>query len=173
MQSTLEDIEMSAVHGAQVFGPEHSQALESLRAAQIGLAQAWGRSEEGLDGGDDQTPGLGKLGSEGKSMLDGTGTIGDDSTSRSRAASDSGRPASSVQAGAEQAGHKLEEETEADIAYARKRREDNDRYFQKVNKGVLDVVARLDDVAKAMMSVEMETREIWDDNASAVTSPKE
>ncbi|WP_248790891.1 hypothetical protein, partial [Escherichia coli] len=44
----------------------------------------------------------------------------------------------------------LEEETERDIQLARKRREANDRYFEQVNRGVLDVVSKLDEVAGAM-----------------------
>jgi len=60
----------------------------------------------------------------------------------------------------------LEEETEMDVALARKRREANDKYFQRVNKGVLDVVAKLEEVAKAMKGVEMESREIWGDRDS-------
>jgi len=36
-----------------------------------------------------------------------------------------------------------------------------DRYFQRVNAGVLDVVAKLEEVAKAMKGVEIESREIW------------
>ncbi len=67
-------------------------------------------------------------------------------------------------------GSKLEADTEADIAYAKKRREDNDRYFQKVNRGVLDVVAKLEDVAADMKSVELETRDIWSETESTGTS---
>ena len=63
--------------------------------------------------------------------------------------------------------NELEEETEHDILLAKKRREANDRYFQKVNAGVLDVVAKLEEVAKAMKGVEMESREIWGEPNSA------
>src|SRR5277367_4262992 len=45
MQSTLEEVELSAVNGTHVFGAEHNKALEELRTAQIALAQAWARSE--------------------------------------------------------------------------------------------------------------------------------
>ena len=45
---------------------------------------------------------------------------------------------------------------------ARRRREANDRYFEQVNRGVVDVVGRLDVVAGAMRRVEKESREIWD-----------
>ena len=56
---------------------------------------------------------------------------------------------------------KLEEETEKDIELSRRRREENDRYFEKVNKGVQEVVVRLEEVAKAMRGVENESNEIW------------
>ena len=58
-------------------------------------------------------------------------------------------------------GKSLETETEKDIEMSRKRREANDRYFEKVNKGVLEVVNRLEEVAKAMKGVESESKEIW------------
>ena len=57
----------------------------------------------------------------------------------------------------------LDEETERDIVLARERREANDRYFDRVNSGVLDVVAKLDEVAQAMRSVERESKDIWND----------
>lgn len=49
------------------------------------------------------------------------------------------------------------------IIMCRKRREANDRYFQRVNQGVLDVVAKLEEVATAMRAVELESKEIWGD----------
>lgn len=169
MQSTLEEVELSAVNGTHVFGPEHSKALEELRAAQIGLAQAWARSEadDAVETADKESKGLGSrlgggmLGSEGRSALDTLGTEGKGST----AASGSQR-AGSI-AGAERMGSKLVEETEADILLARRRREANDRYFQRVNGGVLDVVAKLEEVASAMRAVEQESRDIWGETDSA------
>lgn len=160
MQSTLEEVELSAVNGTHVFGPEHAKALEELRAAQIGLAQAWARSEADDAGETAGSGGKGFAGSEGKSALD---TVG---------STVSGRPGSSSGIGAagERMGSKLEEETESDILLARRRREANDRYFQKVNGGVLDVVAKLEDVAAAMRAVEQESRDIWGENESAATS---
>ncbi|KAK0634728.1 hypothetical protein B0T17DRAFT_514159 [Bombardia bombarda] len=58
---------------------------------------------------------------------------------------------------------RLEEEPDVDILLARKRREANDRYFQRVNQGVLDVVAKLEEVATAMRAVEQESKDIWGD----------
>ena len=49
-------------------------------------------------------------------------------------------------------------------------REANDKYFQRVNEGVLDVVAKLEEVASAMKAVEQESRDIWGETESARTS---
>src|SRR5204862_3686372 len=67
----------------------------------------------------------------------------------------------------------LDEETEKDILLARKRREANDRYFNRVSSGVLDVVAKLEEVALAMRAVERESKEIWSgvENADSGTMP--
>lgn len=51
MQATLADVEVSAFHSTHVFGQAHAIALEELRAAQIQLAQAWGR-DVGIDAED-------------------------------------------------------------------------------------------------------------------------
>jgi len=170
MQITLEEVELSAVNGTHVFGPEHSEALEGLRTAQIALAQAWARSEadEAVEVADKESKvarSTGLLVSEGKSVPDGTDGAG----AKSTAHSSSDRPGSS-RLGAEKNGSKLEEETEADILLARKRREANDRYFQRVNGGVLEVVAKLEEVAAAMRAVEQESRDIWGENESIAAS---
>ncbi|PBP19490.1 hypothetical protein BUE80_DR009718 [Diplocarpon rosae] len=169
MQNTLEEVELNAVSGTHVFGAEHSKALEELRAAQIELAQAWVRSEadeaiETTDKGSKPLGGKGLAsGSEARSALD---TVG------STVPSASGRPGSSgiVTGTARSMGSHMEEETEADILLARKRREANDRYFQRVNDGVLEVVAKLEHVASAMKAVERESRDIWGENDSTRTS---
>lgn len=175
MQSTLEEVELSAANGTHVFGPEHSKALEELSAAQIGLAQAWARSvaDDAVESADKESKVMGSravggiLGSEGKSALD---TLGTDGAKGSTIASGSGRPGSSGVAVPERMGSKLEEDTEADILLARRRREANDKYFQRVNGGVLDVVAKLEEVAVAMRAVEQESRDIWGENESDATS---
>jgi hypothetical protein len=165
MQGTLEEVELSAVNGTHVFGPEHGKALDELRSAQIGLAQAWARSEadEVVEGTDRESKAkVLALGSEGKSVLD---TVGSTVAGSVRPGSSSGGIG-----GAERRGSTLEEETEADVLLARKRREANDRYFQRVNAGVLDVVAKLEEVAAAMRAVEQESRDIWGESESAATS---
>ena len=142
MQATLAEVELSAARGTQFFGPEHSSALEELRASQIALAQAWARSEAdeivdqpGENDDDGATGGT----SSGEDKRDGTGP---------------GR----------------EDETEGDILLARKRREANDKYFWRVHQGVLDVVGKLEEVAAAMGKVEKESREIWSESESMDTT---
>jgi septum formation topological specificity factor MinE len=151
MQNTLEDVELSATSGTHVFGPNHSKALEDLRTAQIALAQAWAKSEaeEELQASSNAKKGQDTpmntadvLASDRQAKFDGL------RTSTERSATD-GKT-------------QIEEETENDIALARERREANDKYFQRVNKGVVDVVQKLEEVALAMKGVEMESKEIWE-----------
>ncbi|KAH6620919.1 hypothetical protein B0J18DRAFT_491267 [Chaetomium sp. MPI-SDFR-AT-0129] len=196
MQATLEAVELtangtgsnsknnsgSAGGGAtttvnSVFSPDHERKLDELRAAQIALAQAWARSEAdeamettGNGGGDGLGFGLGAGAggiSEGKSVATDAGAGG---MGKSTAGTGSARPGSSgfATAGAGGQGKNMEEETEVDLLLARKRREANDRYFQRVNQGVLDVVAKLEDVAIAMRAVEQESKELWGDETESV-----
>lgn len=165
MQSTLEEVELSAVNGNHVFGPQHSKALEGLRIAQIELAQAWARSEadEAVDATDKEGKAFSAArGNQGRSLLDTVAPEGGKASTAkgSTAASGNGVP------GVERFGSSMKEETEADILLARKRREANDRYFQRVNSGVLDVVAKLEEVANAMKAVEQESRDIWGETES-------
>lgn len=161
MQNTLEEVELSASGGASAFSAEHARALDELRKAQIALAQAWTRSEAEDDGTDE--------------------ALGEDAEEKSRAALGAGRVLGGGQApefmrdrgGASASSsnpHTLEEETVSDILLARKRREANDRYFEKVNKGVIDVVEKLDIVAKKMRGVELEAQDIWDSQSSLDTA---
>jgi len=161
MQNTLEEVELSAIKGPgmTVFGSEHSRALDDLRKAQIDLAKAWARSDAEESGqalearesakNTDAVDMLAsdrevKLGNEGAGKS-GMGTGQTTTLERSR----------------------LEEETDNDIELSKKRREANDRYFEKVNKGVLEVVMKLEEVARAMKGVEVESKEIWHDGDSA------
>lgn len=165
MQATLEEVELSASGGTRVFGPDHERKLSELRTAQIALAQAWARSEA-----DDAIETVGGHNKSGSTAADGTegvakseavtGTDG----AKSTAGTGSGRPGSSGMGGsADKLGARLDKETEVDILLARKRREANDNYFQRVNQGVLDVVARLEEVATAMRAVEQESKDVWGD----------
>ncbi|EEY17887.1 conserved hypothetical protein [Verticillium alfalfae VaMs.102] len=176
MQATLEEVELSASGGTHVFGPDHDRKLADLRAAQISLAQAWARSEadDAIGVGHRDHGAFSAAGADEVRNLKGA-VLGDTTTGKSGDGTDAGRstvgtgsarPGSSGM-GTERLGAKLEEETEADILLARKRREANDQYFQRVNRGVLDVVARLEEVAVGMRAVEQESKDIWGETESA------
>lgn len=128
MQATLAEVELSAFSSTHVFGQAHLAALEELRAAQVQLARAWGRSEEG-DGGEG-----------GDEMLEERGD------------------------GKEEA----EGDEEGDITAARRRREANEKFFEKVQEGVVDVVGKLETVAAAMGKVERESRSIWSSGSDSL-----
>jgi Disordered region of unknown function (DUF5315) len=179
MQATLEEVELSASGGTHVFGPEHDRKLAELRAAQIALAQAWARSEadDAIETNREPTTSVAvdevrdlKGAVLGETSGKTAGVDGTDAA-KSTAGTGSARPGSSGME-AEKLGAKLEEETEADILLARKRREANDQYFQRVNQGVLDVVAKLEEVAVAMRTVEQESKDIWGENESVPGSAK-
>ena len=173
MQATLEEVELSASGGTHVFGPEHDRKLADLRAAQIALAQAWARSE--ADDANETTGGASDTVRDFKSALGGIGLAaaagvtpganlreGATDAGRSTVGTGSARPPSSGH-GADRLGTALAEETETDILLARKRREANDRYFSKVDQGVRDVVAKLEEVAVAMQAVEQESQKLKDE----------
>jgi Zn-dependent metalloprotease len=164
MQNTLEEVELSASKGPgmTVFGSEHSRALDELRVAQIELAKAWARSEE-----DEQPTDQDKKSQDMKATDMAPQSL---TTTRESAGASKGEKLFDR--------IKLEEETEKDIKLSRKRREENDRYFEKVNQGVQEVVVRLEEVAKAMRGVENESNEIWGhtseengDTESVATAP--
>lgn len=152
MQKTLADVELSAMNPSHVFGAEHAKALEDLRNAQLSLAQAWAKSEA------DEITEHDGLDAEGAD-------VGSPVNKPPPTSSKRGSRASSINQD-----RSLEQETERDIRLARRRREANDRYFQQVNKGVLEVVRRLDEVAGAMRRVERESRDIWNDDDSAMSA---
>ncbi|KAJ5131786.1 hypothetical protein N7448_005944 [Penicillium atrosanguineum] len=150
MQSALSEVELSAVTSDHVFGEKHAEALEDLRMKQLKLAQAWARSEA-----DDEV------------VDSGHNTIeGDRRASLEAKAADT---AEQIPVKDRVSHHALDEETEKDINFARKRREANDRYFDRVNQGVLDVVAKLEEVSNAMRTVERESKDIWSDSDSVTT----
>ncbi|OCK81752.1 hypothetical protein K432DRAFT_381050 [Lepidopterella palustris CBS 459.81] len=160
MQNTLEEVELSAVKGTHVSGAQHEKALDELRVAQIELAKAWARSEAEEEGqGEEkasaeiQDTALGAtnmLAADRSEKLAGAGVGGSEKAASERTL--------------------LEEETEKDIELSRRRREANDRYFQRVNAGVLEVVRKLEEVARAMKGVEQESKEIWRDGESIDTA---
>lgn len=172
MQATLEKVELSASEGTHVFGPEHDRKLGDLRTAQIVLAQAWARSEADdtietalrahmNDIKGDELPNLRDGPLEPSRPERGEGT----DAAKSMIGTSSGWQGSDEKR-VDRLGAKLVEETEADILLARKRREANDEYFERVNDGVIDVIAKLESVAVAMRAVEEETKDLWNDTAS-------
>jgi hypothetical protein len=161
MQNTLEEVELSASTGTHIFSPNHSQALEELRTAQIALAQAWAKSEadEELQGASEDK----KTTAAAEMPLNGVDALGAGGVEKHGAVAAEGRKRSGTDGSVKS---QLEGDTENDIAMARKRREANDRYFRRVNMGVVDVVQKLEQVANSMKVVEMESKEIWGDKDS-------
>ncbi|KAL4999568.1 hypothetical protein BDV10DRAFT_164542 [Aspergillus recurvatus] len=147
MQSALSDVEVSAAVRGHVFGEKHSEALEDLRMKHLRLAQAWGRDETESDG-------VGRNAAMAKPP----------SLRRES------RPAADMPGEADESPRNLDEETEKDIQLARERREANDRYFERVNHSVLDVVAKLEDIAQALRTMEAESKDIWSEDDSLSTS---
>ncbi|OQE06696.1 hypothetical protein PENVUL_c017G10274 [Penicillium vulpinum] len=160
MQSALSEVELSAVTSENVFGAKHSEALEDLRMKQLKLAQAWARSEADDEVVDPGHSGADKTSGKVSSTRGGVGESNHQYDTATEASAGRG----------EVSHHTLDEETEKDIRLARKRREANDRYFDRVNQGVLDVVAKLEEVAQAMRTVERESKDIWSDSESATTT---
>lgn len=166
LQNTLEEVELSAASGTNVFGAEHSRALEELRKAQVELARAWARGEEGEQQGDDVGDDAALDLSSGQAMRENSAVLASD---RGHRMSHTPKPSTGKDSTSKarlDAKTQLEEETENDILLARKRRLANDRYFERVNKGVVDVVKKLDIVAEKMGGVETESQEIWGDKDS-------
>ncbi|KAF1988108.1 hypothetical protein K402DRAFT_462462 [Aulographum hederae CBS 113979] len=173
MQNTLEEVELNASSGTHVFGPQHAEKLARLREAQISLAMAWARNEG-------PGPGPGQAGSDleradGLVLPHDGGDVGSKApplgmASALAAERTGGRERSNTAGSERSVKSTLEEETEEDIRLARARREANDRYFQQVNRGVLDVVEKLEEVARAMRGVEVESREIWGEGESIDTA---
>lgn len=169
MQATLEEVELSASGGTHVFGPGHDRKLSELRSAQIGLAQAWARSEadESMRVSLRDKP-IPPAGGERRNLrgafIDPPKSSAADGTDQAKSLhKTSGEGIDIGHEGINPAGSKAAEETEMDIVLGRKRREANDKYFQRVNDGVIDVVARLEDVAVAMRAVEQESQDVWND----------
>jgi hypothetical protein len=171
MQNTLEEVDLSATNPPQIFSSNHAKALDDLRTAQIALAQAWARSEtEEAKEEKKEDSAAAVAASQDKTLraasllaADRVDKLGDLGAAAARPRSGSMKSNASDRT-------QLEEDTEKDIQLARKRREANDRYFQRVNQGVLEVVAKLDEVAKSMKIVEQDSKEIWGDNDTITTA---
>ncbi|KKZ68743.1 hypothetical protein EMCG_05652 [[Emmonsia] crescens] len=178
MQNTLAEVELSAMNGDHVFGTQHARALEELRDKQLALALAWARSE--ADEVVENPPA--EEGASTTATTAGAGattTKGGGGTGAGAANGGGGGGGGGAGGGAESTRKNststatdegiqpkfMGEKTERDILLARKRREANDRYFDRVNSGVLDVVAKLEEAALAMRVVERESKEVWNESS--------
>ena len=168
MQSTLNEVELTAQSSTHVFGESHAAALDELRRAQVELARAWGR------GNDDQANTADGQGAEMNiNRFGGADDLASDRVKMSRKRTDTEASASttlsdeslasdaSPRSKARSGKSQLEDETAEDIRLASERRAANEAYFKKVDKGVKDVVAKLEVVAEAMRGVEGESRSLW------------
>ncbi|OAA46243.1 hypothetical protein NOR_02996 [Metarhizium rileyi] len=170
MQATLEDVELSASGGTHVFGPGHDRKLHELRFAQIGLAQAWARSEAdesiGTSPRDNEIPlPAAELRNLRNTFMEPYKSSVAEETEQARSIDKP--PGEGFESNNDKFGSfgsNVIGETEIDIVLGRKRREANDRYFQRVNDGVIDVVARLEHVTVAMRAVEQESQDIWNES---------
>ena len=162
MQSTLDEVEMTAQSSTHVFGETHAAALDDLRKAQVELARAWGR---GSDDGDAAATGTG-VNSAGSTSNSPSRTA-DDQRARRRAGTDASVSSrlsdeSVVSDATLKSGRgQLEDETAEDIRLASERRAANEAYFTRVDESVKRVVAKLEAVADAMRGVEGESRSLW------------
>lgn len=165
MQSTLNEVELTAQSSTHVFGESHAAALDDLRRAQVELARAWGRGNERPDASEDLELNIDRFKGAEDIALDRKSAHSrrqraDTAASTSTALSDestSVRSDVTTRSGRSQ----LEDETAADIKLASERRAANEAYFKKVDTGVKDVVAKLAVVAEAMRGVEGESRSLW------------
>ena len=191
MQNTLAEVELSTMstNASHVFGESHSKALEGLRVAQLQLRDAWARSEaEEMTGSEvdgtsrialDETDGGGAEHQDREEKAE-VGTLGATGPTLPAVPTNMGagldgaeHAGKGKQSSIRKASKTLEEETERDILLARRRREANDRYFNQVNRGVLDVVRRLEDVAASMRKVEAESRDIWNERDTTTTEDED
>lgn len=164
MQSTLNEVELSAQSSTHVFGESHAKALDDLRQAQVALARAWGRGSEEKEVSATEVVGemsMGRPKNTDETASESAGvqrrraeTEGSVSTVLS---DESQLSESSVQSGRSQ----LEDETAQDIKLASERRAANEAYFKRVDAGVKEVVEKLEKVAEAMRDVEGESRSLW------------
>lgn len=171
LQSTLNEVELTAQSSTHVFGESHAAALDELRKAQVELARAWGRGNEDnaskaaadraqqegsihmqrFQGADD-------IANDRKTMH-GRKRGGTDASASTTLSDESGMSTTTARSGTSKS--QLEDETAQDIELASERRAANEAYFKKVDEGVKDVVAKLEVVAEAMRGVEGESRSLW------------
>lgn len=191
MQNSLNEVELTAQSSTNVFGASHAASLDELRRAQVELARAWGRGNEdraahaGTDVGADgktmeqmqgrfsgaeeivgdradvahKRPGGGRGRADTQTSAATGSTVLSDGEAASPTSPGRGSKGSGGKDGAGKSS--LEDETAHDIKLASERRAANDRYFNKVDMAVKDVVTKLEGVAEAMKGVEGESRSLW------------
>ncbi|KAK3701684.1 hypothetical protein LTR37_015336 [Vermiconidia calcicola] len=179
MQSTLNEVELTAQSSTHVFGESHARALDDLRNAQIALAKAWGRGNETQATATDNDTaelnvnrfkGAEDLDTERRKAAPGGRRRGGTETSASTVLSDDSQMTEeSIRSGKSH----LEDETAQDIKLASERRAANEAYFKKVDSGVKEVVEKLEKVAEAMRGVEGESRSLWSNSDRSLTETEE
>lgn len=172
MQSTLNEVELTAQGSTHVFGEGHARALDDLRDAQVALARAWGRGnedkatasqDEPTDLNIDRFKGAHELATERRQINAGRRRADTEASASTVLSDESVLSDSSAKSGRSH----LEDETAQDIRLASERRAANEAYFKKVDQGVREVVERLEKVAEAMRGVEGESRSLWSESTSS------
>lgn len=168
MQSTLNEVELTAQSSTHVFGESHARALEDLRNAQIALAKAWGRGNEtqaaASGEGQPEIINLNRFKAAEEMVTDrakATGTTRKRADTQASASTTLSDESQLTEDSARSARSQLEDETAQDIKLASERRAANEEYFKKVDQGVKEVVEKLEKVAEAMRGVEVESRSLW------------
>jgi hypothetical protein len=178
MQTTLNEVELTAQSSTHVFGASHARALDELRDAQVALAWAWGRGNEesGLLNSVSLDNTISQFSMDGERRQSATGESGEPRKTRQRA--DTQASMSTVlsdesvrsEETAKESRAQMEDETAEDIRRASERRGKNEEYFRMVEKSVGDVVSKLDIVAEAMKGVEAESRSLWSGSSMTASS---
>lgn len=173
MQSTLNEVELTAQSSTHVFGESHAKALDDLRQAQIALARAWGRGNETQSTDTDDV-----VGDMNMNRFKGAEDMIIERQKTGRKRADTEASASTVlsdestfsESSAQSSKSQLEDETAQDIKLASERRAANEAYFKKVDQGVKEVVEKLEKVAEAMRGVEGESRSLWSNSDRSTAS---
>ena len=181
MQTTLNEVELTAQSSTHVFGASHARALDELRDAQVALAWAWGRGNEesGLLNSVSLDNTISQFSMDGERRQSATEESGGPRKTRQRA--DTQASMSTVLSDesvrsedtAKESRAQMEDETAEDIRRASESRGKNEEYFRMVEKSVGDVVSKLDIVAEAMKGVEAESRSLWSGSSMTASSSEQ
>lgn len=161
MQLKLNDIEH---HSSSL--PAYNQPLEDLRTAQVALAQAWRRTEE--------EDGAAAAAAAASTVDDEKVIIAEKDRDKNKEVGVSGGAVGSGSGGGGGVGSgfttgekdkdqekDMERDRDRDMLLAKKRREANDRHFERARRSIEEVVVKLEIAAQAMHGVEERTREVW------------